>query len=39
MLDSLPAIPLWVVADKDYASNSMRERIWDVGARSAIPTK
>ncbi len=39
MLDSLPAIPLWVVADKGYASNAMRERIWDMGARSAIPAK
>lgn len=27
MLDSLPAIPLWVVGDKGYASNAMRERI------------
>ena len=39
MLDSLPAIPLWVVADKCYASNAMRERIWDMGTRSAIPAK
>ncbi|KPH88339.1 transposase [Komagataeibacter intermedius AF2] len=39
MLDSLPAIPLWVVADKGYASNALRERIWDMGARPAIPAK
>ena len=39
MLDSLPATPLWVVADKGYASNAMRERIWDMGARPAIPAK
>ena len=39
MLDSLPAIPLWVVADKDYASDAFRERIWDMGARPAIPAK
>ncbi|CEF57499.1 transposase [Acetobacter ghanensis] len=34
---SIPAIPLWVVADKGYASNAFRERIWDMGARPAIP--
>ncbi|BCK74691.1 transposase [Acetobacter aceti NRIC 0242] len=39
MLDSLPAIPLWVVADKGYASDAFRERIWDMGARPAIPAK
>jgi transposase len=39
MLDNHPAIPLWVVADKGYASNAFRERIWDMGTRSAIPAK
>ena len=39
MLDSLPAVPLWVVADKGYASDAFRERIWDMGARPAIPAK
>jgi hypothetical protein len=39
MLDSLPATPLWVVADKGYVSNAFRERIWDMGARPAIPAK
>ncbi|GAL98578.1 hypothetical protein ATR1_360c0002, partial [Acetobacter tropicalis] len=39
MLDSLTAIPLWVVADKGYASDAFRERIWDMGARPAIPAK
>ena len=39
MLDSLTAIPLWVVADKGYASDAFRERIWDMGARPAIPVK
>ncbi|MBS0987777.1 IS5 family transposase [Acetobacter okinawensis] len=38
-LDSLSAIPLWGVADKGYASNAFRERIWDLGARPAIPAK
>ncbi|KPH85185.1 transposase [Komagataeibacter intermedius AF2] len=38
-LDNLPTIPLRVVADKGYASNAFRERIWDMGARSAIPAK
>ncbi|GAN88673.1 transposase [Komagataeibacter intermedius TF2] len=39
MLDSLPAIPLWVVVDRGYASNAFHERIWDMGARPAIPAK
>ncbi|WP_269448816.1 transposase [Komagataeibacter medellinensis] len=39
MLDSLPATPLWVVADRGYASNAFRERIWDMGARLTIPAK
>lgn len=39
MLDDLPAIPLWVVADKGYASDAFRERIWGMGARPAIPAK
>ena len=39
MLDSLPIIPLWVVTDKGYASDTLRERIWDMEARPAIPAK
>ena len=39
MLDDLPSVPLWVVADKGYASDAFRERIWDMGARPAIPAK
>ncbi|WP_415502248.1 transposase [Acetobacter orientalis] len=31
MLDNLHAILLWVVADKGYASNAIRERIWEFG--------
>lgn len=39
MLDSLPAVPLWAVADKGYASDAFRKRIRDIGARPAIPAK
>lgn len=39
MIDGLPAVPVWVVADKGYASDAFRKRIWDIGARPAIPEK
>ena len=39
LLDCLPDAPLWVVADRGYSSHAFRERIWDRGARPAIPTK
>ena len=39
MLDSLLAVPLWVMADKGYASDAFCEHIWDMGARPAIPAK
>lgn len=39
MLEHLPSVPMWVVADKGYASDAFRERIWDMGARPAISTK
>ena len=35
----LPGVPMWVVADRGYSSHAFRERIWDMGARPAIPTK
>jgi transposase len=39
LLDCLPDVPGWVVGDRGYASNAFRERIWDIGARPAIPPK
>jgi transposase len=39
LLDCLPDIPLWVVADRGYSSQAFRDRIWSSGARPAIPTK
>ena len=39
LLDCLPDVPGWVVGDRGYASNAFRERIWDMGARPAIPPK
>ncbi len=39
LLDSLPGVPTWVVADRGYSSSSFREHIWSMGARPAIPTK
>ena len=39
LLDSLPGIPRWVVADRGYASHTFRQHVWDRGARPAIPCK
>jgi transposase len=39
LLDALPDIPGWVVGDRGYASQAFRNRIWDSGARPAIPAK
>ena len=39
MLDKLYDTPLWVVADRGYASNAFRETIWSMGARPVIPVK
>ena len=39
LLDCLPDVPGWVVGDRGYASNAFRERIWNIGARPAIPPK
>jgi trk system potassium uptake protein TrkH len=32
-------VPVWVVGDRGYASDAFRERIWNMGARPAIPPK
>jgi transposase len=39
LLERLPGVPTWVVADRGYSSHSFREHIWSMGARPAIPTK
>ena len=39
LLDSLPGVPSWVVADRGYSSHSFREHIWNIGAKPAIPAK
>jgi transposase len=39
LLDRLPRVPLWVVGDRGYGSNELRERIRSEGSRPAIPTR
>ncbi len=39
LLDRLPETPLWVVGDRGLASHAFRERVWDMGARPAVPPK
>jgi transposase len=39
LLEALPGVPRWVVADRGHASHSFREHIWSLGARPAIPPK
>ncbi len=39
LLERLPGVPKWVVADRGYASHAFREPIWERGARPAIPSK
>ena len=39
LLDKLPGVPRWVVADRAYSSNAFREHIWNLGARPVIPTR
>jgi transposase len=39
LLNSLPDVPGWVVADRGYSSHSFREHIWSLGAKPAIPAK
>src|SRR3954447_16272507 len=39
LLDRLPGVPQWVVADRGQASHAFREHIWERGARPAIPSK
>ena len=39
LLDQVPRVPKWVVADRGYSSHAFRQHIWDLGARPAVPTK
>ena len=39
LLDRLPSVPKWGVADRGYASHAFREHIWSLGARPAIPAR
>ena len=39
LLGCLPAVPGWIVGDRGFAADAFRERIWDLGARPAIPPK
>ena len=39
LLDCLPDGPGWIVGDRGFAADAFRERIWDLGARPAIPPK
>ncbi len=39
LLERLPGVPKWVVADRGYASHAFREHVWNLGARPAIPSK
>ena len=39
LLERLPGVPKWVVADRGLSSHAFREHIWTLGARPAIPAK
>ena len=39
LLERLPGVPRWVVADRGHASHAFREHVWTLGARPAIPPK
>jgi transposase len=39
LLERLPGVPKWVVADRGLSSHAFREHIWNWGARPAIPPK
>lgn len=39
LLDCLPGAPGWIVGDRGFASDAFRERIWNIGARPAIPPR
>src|SRR3954471_10015631 len=39
LLERLPGVPKWVVADRGLSSHAFREHVWSLGARPAIPSK
>src|SRR3954452_1839676 len=39
LLERLPGVPKWVVADRGLSSHAFREPVWSLGARPAIPSK
>ena len=39
LLDQVPRVPKWVVADRGYSSHAFRQHIWGLGSQPAIPTK
>ncbi len=39
LLERLPGVPTWVVADRGYSSDAFQEHIWERGSRPAIPAK
>jgi transposase len=39
LLQKLPDVPRWVVADRGYSSHAFRQHIWNLGARPAIPAR
>jgi Transposase DDE domain len=39
LLERLPGVPKWGVADRGFSSHAFREHIWQRGARPAIPSK
>ena len=39
LLDHLPGVPGWVVADRGYSSYRFRQHVRNAGAKPAIPSK
>ena len=39
LLERLPGVPKWVVADRGFSSHAFRAHVWNLGARPAIPSK
>jgi hypothetical protein len=37
LLETLPGVPRWVVADRGHTSHRFRDHVWNLGARPAIP--
>ena len=39
LVDALPRVPKWVLADRGHSGHAFRQHIWDLGSRPAIPAK